>query len=260
MKIIEDINLETKFIGKKIIYLETVGSTNTYLKEIGNIEKDGTVVISEEQTKGRGRLGRSFKSNSGEGIYMSILLKPNISLEKASFITLIVGASIIKTFNKLGVKSLIKWPNDIILNNKKLGGVLTELSCEKDSINYIVTGIGINVKTLAFDDEIKDKATSIYKEGYDISRIDIIREILVNFERLYNLYIENDNKEDTLKICRQFSAIINKKVYVTKNNDKELVTCIDINNNGDLVVKDLCGKVKNIVSGEVSIRGENGYI
>lgn len=253
-------NINTTFIGKKIIYLEEIDSTNTYLKNIGNQEKDGTVVIAKNQTNGRGRLGRSFKSGNDEGIYMSILLKPNISLEKVSFITLIVGASITKTFNDLGINSFIKWPNDIILNNKKLGGVLTELSFNENNTYYIVTGIGINVKTLDFDFDIKNKATSLYKEGYNIRRSIIIKNILENFEKLYKLYINNNDKEEVLKISKKSSILINKKIYITKNNSKELVTCIDINNNGDLVVKDFYGNIKNIVSGEVSIRGENGYI
>src|SRR5574344_4073 len=203
-------NLKTKFIGKNVLHFETIDSTNNYAKKIGNELIDGSVIISEEQTKGKGRLGRVWESKAGEGIWMSIILKPNIIPNKAPFITLIAGASIVKALNILGVDAKIKWPNDITINNKKLSGILTELSAEIERVNYIVVGIGMNVKDTDFEEELKDKATSLYKENYNVSRIDIVKEILCQFEKLYLDYIEKDDKKEVLDICRQYSAIINK--------------------------------------------------
>lgn len=253
-------NLKTKFIGKNVLHFETIDSTNDYAKKIGNELRDGSVIISEEQTKGKGRLGRVWESKAGEGIWMSIILKPNIIPNKAPFITLIAGASIVKALNILGVDAKIKWPNDITINNKKLSGILTELSAEIERVNYIVVGIGMNVKDTDFEEELKDKATSLYKENYNLSRVDIVKEILCQFEKLYLDYIEKDDKKEVLDICRQYSAIINKEIYVIKNDQKELVDCIGINEEGNLIIKNKDGKLEEIMSGEVSIRGVKGYV
>ena len=253
-------NLKTKFIGKNVLHFETIDSTNDYAKKIGNELRDGSVIISEEQTKGKGRLGRVWESKAGEGIWMSIILKPNIIPNKAPFITLIAGASIVKALNILGVDAKIKWPNDITINNKKLSGILTELSAEIERVNYIVVGIGMNVKDTDFEEELQDKATSLYKENYNVSRVDIVEEILCQFEKLYLDYIEKDDKKEVLDICRQYSAIINKEIYVIKNDQKELVDCIGINEEGNLIIKNKDGKLEEIMSGEVSIRGVKGYV
>lgn len=252
-------NLKTDYVGKKVIHLESVDSTNDYLKKIGKEVQEGTVVISEEQTRGKGRLGRSWQSQSKEGIWMSIILKPEIMPYKAPFLTLIAGAAIVKTLNNLKVPAKIKWPNDIIINNKKVSGILTELDAEIDRINYIIVGIGMNVKNLNFDKELEEKATSLYKENYYLSRVELVSKILYEFELLYKDYIENNSKERTLKICRQYSAIINKEIYIIKDNEKQLVECIDINNNGNLIVKNN-NEIQEILSGEISIRGVEGYV
>jgi len=252
--------LKTNIIGKKIVHFETIDSTNGYGKKIASEELDGTVIISEEQTKGKGRIGRQWHSKSKEGIWMSIILKPNIMPQKAPFITLIAGASIVKALNNLGIETTIKWPNDIIINNKKVAGILTELSAEIDRINYIVLGIGINVKTTEFSQEISEIATSLYKEGYKTSRVDITKSILREFEVLYLQYINENSKNDTLDICRKYSAIIEKDVYLIKGEDKELVRCLDINKDGNLIVQTEDNIIKEIISGEVSIRGVKGYV
>jgi len=252
--------LKTNIIGKKIVHFETIDSTNGYGKKIASEELDGTVIISEEQTKGKGRIGRQWHSKFKEGIWMSIILKPNIMPQKAPFITLIAGASIAKALNNLGIETTIKWPNDIIINNKKVAGILTELSAEIDRINYIVLGIGINVKTTEFSQEISEIATSLYKEGYKTSRVDITKSILREFEVLYLQYINENSKNDTLDICRKYSAIIEKDVYLIKGEDKELVRCLDINKDGNLIVQTEDNIIKEIISGEVSIRGVKGYV
>lgn len=253
-------DLNTKFIGKKIIHFDTIESTNDYAKKIANEEDEGTVIISEEQTKGRGRIGRAWESKRNEGIWMSIILKPNIIPYKAPFLTLIAGASIVNALNNLDIEASIKWPNDIIISNKKICGILTELSSEIERINHIVLGIGINVKTMEFSKEICNIATSLYKEGYNVSRVDLVRAILKEFEYLYLEYINNNNKEKTLDICRKYSAIIDKDIYIINGDNKELVKCLDINEDGNLIINDKYGNKREILSGEVSIRGVKGYV
>lgn len=253
-------NLKSDFIGKNIIHLETVDSTNNYLKKIGNEVEEGTVVISEEQTSGKGRWGRTWSSKAGEGIWMSMILKPKIEPNKAPFITLIAGAAIVKALNNLKVKATIKWPNDVIINNKKISGILTELSAEIERVNYVIVGMGINVKQMDFEGELKDKATSLYKEDYNLSRIDIVTEIIQEFEKLYKDYIVSDNGKQTIDICREYSAVIGKEIYVIKGDEKELVKCVNINSEGNLVIKDSENNIREIMSGEVSVRGINGYV
>lgn len=253
-------NLQTKIIGDNIHHLQTIDSTNEYLKRIGDKSTDGTVVISEEQTRGKGRMGRTWQSKSGEGIWMSLLLKPNIIPFKAPFITLVAGVSVVTALRKLNVPAQIKWPNDIILNDKKICGILTELSAEIERVNYVIVGMGMNVKNMYFSGELEHKATSLYKEGYVLQRVDIVDKILYEFEKNYIDYIENDNKEHVLNLFRQYSNIINKEIYLIKNDKRELVTCIDINDSGNLIIKDKDNNIREIMSGEVSIRGINGYI
>lgn len=252
-------NLQTDIIGQNIIHFNKLESTNDYLKQVGNDVVEGTVAISEEQTKGKGRLGRVWESKVGDGIWMSIILKPDIMPYKAPFITLIAGASVVKALNNLGVNAQIKWPNDVIINDKKVCGILTELSAEIERINYVVLGIGMNVKNKDFDSKLKNKATSLHKEGYKLHRVDIVKEIFYQFELLYKKYLDND-KEEVLNICRDYSAILNKEIYIIRNDEKELVKCIDVNEEGNLLVKNSSGQVKEIISGEVSIRGVKGYV
>ncbi|MBC6696345.1 biotin--[acetyl-CoA-carboxylase] ligase [Terrisporobacter mayombei] len=252
-------NLQTDIIGQNIIHFNKLESTNDYLKQVGNDVVEGTVAISEEQTKGKGRLGRVWESKVGDGIWMSIILKPDIMPYKAPFITLIAGASVVKALNNLGVNAQIKWPNDVIINDKKVCGILTELSAEIERINYVVLGIGMNVKNEDFDSKLKNKATSLHKEGYKLHRVDIVKEIFYQFELLYKKYLDND-KEEVLNICRDYSAILNKEIYIIRNDEKELVKCIDVNEEGNLLVKNSSGQVKEIISGEVSIRGVKGYV
>lgn len=253
-------NLQTEMIGDNIHHLQTIDSTNEYLKRIGDKSTDGTVVISEEQTRGKGRMGRTWQSKSGEGIWMSLLLKPNIIPFKAPFITLVAGVSVVTALRKLNVPAQIKWPNDIILNDKKICGILTELSAEIERVNYVIVGMGMNVKNMYFSGELEHKATSLYKEGYVLQRVDIVDKILYEFEKNYIDYIENDNKEHVLNLFRQYSNIINKEIYLITNDKRELVTCIDINDSGNLIIKDKDNNIREIMSGEVSIRGINGYI
>ncbi|MGL4797349.1 MAG: biotin--[acetyl-CoA-carboxylase] ligase, partial [Paraclostridium sp.] len=252
--------LNTDFIGRKIIHFDTIDSTNTYAKSVGYESENGTVIISEEQTNGRGRVGRLWHSKKHEGIWMSIILKPKMSPMEAPFITLIAGASVVNSLNKLGIDSYIKWPNDLIINGRKVCGILTELSAEIDMVNYIVVGIGINVKSMEFDDEISKVATSIYKEGYEVTRVDIVKNILEEFEKLYKEYTYSGKKDNVLTVCRDKSAIIGKYVYAIKGNKKDYVECIDINEEGNLVVKYENGSIQEIMSGEISIRGEQGYV
>ena len=201
--------LSTLSIGKNIVYYDSVGSTNSIAKELAESgEQHGTVVISEEQTTGRGRLGRNWISPKYKGISMSIILRPKIVTENISQITLIGAAAVYKAILKMGIRTSIKWPNDIVLNSKKVCGILTEMSGEIDRINYLVMGIGINVnleeKDLPMD--LKDMATSLKIEsGKYVDRKLLLANVLNIFEKLYNDFVLNGDVEETMEICRKNS-------------------------------------------------------
>ena len=156
--------LKTSVIGKKLIVLDEVGSTNDYLKKLGADGcENGTVAVAREQTQGKGRLGRVWKAKKDDSITFSFLLRPKIAPSEVSSITPLAGLAVCKAIREFtGLDCRIKWPNDIIIGKKKLVGILTEMSAEFDAVEYVITGIGINADTQDFPDDIKEKATSIY--------------------------------------------------------------------------------------------------
>lgn len=253
-------NLDTKFVGQSIKYMQEVDSTNNYAKNNADTLEDGTLVITEFQSAGKGRLGKYWQSNVGEGIWMSMVLKPEIPVYKAPFLTLIAGAAILNALRNLGVDAEIKWPNDIVLNGKKICGILTEMVAEVEKVGCVVIGMGINVNTMLFPGKLSEKATSLKKEGIEIKRSDIIREIVREFEKLYIPYIEYGSRDEIIGICRKYSVLIGRDVYLLNKENREKVYCMDISDDGNLIVKHEDGDIEEIISGEVSVRGQNGYI
>lgn len=254
--------LETKVIGQKMICLDTIDSTNNYAKKIAQEAEDGTVVISDEQVGGRGRLGRNWSSPKGEGIWMSIILKPDIPPTEGSKMTQIAAAAVCQAIRATtGLDVLIKWPNDIILNGKKVCGILTEMSGELNQVEYIIVGIGVNVNIKAFPEEILEKATSLYLEKKQVlQRKELILSILQEFEKLFENYTAGEGLASTIEVCRKYSAMIGKEIRLIQGNREESVLALDITEDGILKIKRENGQEDLILSGEVSIRGKNGYI
>lgn len=248
-----EIGMKSDFIGHSVEVLESVDSTNDYAKKKAKELVDGSVIISLEQVKGKGRRGRSFHSGKGDGIYLSIILKPGFEPAKAPFITSIAGAALVNTFNKFNIQTKIKWPNDVLINGKKVAGILTEMSADMEFIEYIVLGVGINVSGLEFPNELKNIATSLKLEGYDVKKLSIIWQFIYEFELLYNLYL-NENTSEVVNILRNNSSVIGKQINVHYMNEIESAIAVDINNQGALIIKTQEGEVKELSSGEISIR------
>ena len=248
-----EIGMKSDFIGHSVEVLESVDSTNDYAKKKAKELVDGSVIISLEQVKGKGRRGRSFHSGKGDGIYLSIILKPGFEPTKAPFITSIAGAALVNTFNKFNIQTKIKWPNDVLINSKKVAGILTEMSADMEFIEYIVLGVGINVSGLEFPNELKNIATSLKLEGYDVKKLNIIWQFVYEFELLYNLYL-NENTSEVVNILRNNSSVIGKQINVHYMNEIESAIAVDINNQGALIIKTQEGEVKELSSGEISIR------
>ncbi|WP_312575745.1 biotin--[acetyl-CoA-carboxylase] ligase, partial [Clostridium sp.] len=256
--------LQTKYIGRNILHYNTIDSTNKAAKSLA-IEgiEEGTVIVSEEQTSGRGRLGRSWVSPKSSGIWMSIILKPNISPMMASRVTLIGAAAVHKALEEINIDAKIKWPNDIVLNNKKLCGILTEMSGEMDKLNYIVMGIGLNVNLDEedFSDELKNMATSLKIEKNEhINRKELFGKILNNFEILYDEFKNHGNIASTVNICRKNSLLLGKEVRVINGMKTVTVKALDLDEDGELLVEYEDKSKGKIISGEVSVRGLYGYV
>lgn len=255
--------LTTDIIGQTVYYFDSINSTNSKSKEIAYQEKDGTILVAEEQVDGKGRMGRNWVSPKGKGIWMSIILKPKLDPMKVSKITVLGAAAVHKALSNMNIKSEIKWPNDILIDGKKICGILTEMSCEINMINYVVIGIGINAN---LDEEdipvdLRHKATSIkISEGREINRKELLANILNIFEELYISFRDKDTISEAIKICRENSSLIGKEIRVIRGDETRLGKALDINDNAELVVKFENGVVENIYSGEVSIRGLEGYI
>lgn len=256
--------LNTRYIGRDIQYYESIESTNKLAKEIAqNKGTQGTVIISEEQTQGRGRLGRSWTSPKGKGVWMSIVVKPEIDPIDASKITQITAASVYSALSEMKIETQIKWPNDIILNDKKVCGILTEMSSEMMQINYMVVGIGINVNLDLenIPQDIREKATSLKIEtGQEIDRKELIGRILNKFEYFYDLFVKQGDISEAIYICREKSILLGKKIRVIERKQELQREAVDLTENGELIVRDEFGNTSIVISGEVSVRGEHGYV
>jgi len=254
--------LDTKYIGHEIIHFDSIDSTNNYAKNIAIHNAEGTVVTAEQQISGKGRLGRSWVSPPKKGIYFSIILKPNLEPSKAAKLTLIGAAAVHLALKDMNMDSKIKWPNDIIIDGKKVCGILTEMSCELNAINYIVIGIGINANLDAddFSDDFKNKATSLkIILGQNIQRSKLLALVLNHFEKLYDSFKEDLDIKETIEICRKHSALMGKEIQVIKDGSIKLGRAIGLSDEGELLVQFEDG-IEKIYSGEVSVRGLNNYV
>lgn len=185
--------LDTAWAGRNIFYFPETDSTNTQAKRLGDEgAAHGTLAVAEKQTGGKGRRGRRWESPAGSSIYMSILLRPDILPNQAPMLTLVMALSVAKAIQVcVGEEALIKWPNDIVVNGRKVCGILTEMSTEIQWINHVVIGTGINVNTENFPAEIAETATSLYLEsGKRQKRSLLTAEILRQFERYYSLFLD----------------------------------------------------------------------
>jgi len=252
--------LSTDFIGRNIIHYDSIGSTNKDAKEVASTSREGTVIIAEEQTEGRGRMGRAWASPKAKGIWMTIVLKPKIEPMKVARLTLLGAAAVFNALGELNVKPQIKWPNDLLLDGKKICGILTEMGAELNMVNYVVMGIGVNVNFDEEDipEEIKDRATSIkiYK-SVEIDRKELTANILNEFEKLYVKFCETGEMGDSIKICRENSIFLGEEVRIIRGDEVRLGKAVDIDENGQLVVEFSDNNIESIYSGEVSLRGIN---
>lgn len=242
----------------EITIKDTVTSTNTLLRSAAeNGAPDKTVLIANEQTEGRGRRGKSFYSPADSGIYMSILLRPDFGADKSFFITAGAAVSVVRAVKKVcGIDAGIKWVNDIMLDGKKICGILTEAvtDFESGSLQYAVMGLGINISRPkdGFPSEISDIASSLYSDEAADNELkcSLAAEILNNFFDIY----EHTSVERLIDEYKKYSVVLGKRIKVISAGTEYFATAVDIDNDARLVVKDNEGNMHTLSSAEVSVR------
>ena len=243
-------------IGREILFFETVGSTNTIALELAEKAPEGTVVLADSQNKGRGRLGRIWISPPGVNIYMSVILKPPIRTRDSSLITIMSSVACATALkNATGMRITTKWPNDLMINNKKVGGILTELKSQKQTVTSAIVGIGINVNVdvREFPEEVKQKATSLQnRAGVSYPREPIVAEILNELDRWYKTLITLE-KETILRAWENLTSTIGREVMIVTPHETLIGTAESIDNEGLLIVRLRSGESKRINSGDLTI-------
>ncbi len=238
--------LQTKLLGKKVIHLNSTGSTNTVARQLAErgIE-EGTVVIAEVLTRAKGRMGRTFITKHG-GVWMSLVLKPSIDPAHASSITLLAAVSVAKALRGAGLEATIKWPNDVLVNGKKICGILTEMNAETDAVNFIILGIGVNVN----NDIPLETATTMKSElGHDVGRARFVQSLLETLEGDYRTFQE-EGFTPILWSWRRYSDTLGRIVEVTSQDGVVRGLAQDVDEDGSLLIRMKDGSVRKIVSGD----------
>ena len=252
---------------EKIFWKSSVDSTLIWAKEEAKKSvgkgRDRALFVADEQTAGKGRLGRVWTSVPGENIYMTLLLmRPEVRIENASSLTLVMGLSVAEAVEGVvGVTAGIKWPNDIVLSGKKICGILTEMQIKEQKPEFIMIGVGINVNQKEFQEELRDKATSVFLEtGRELSRENLIEKVAECFWKNYDIFLKTQDlsllKEDYEK------RLLNKnqQVRILEKATETIGTARGITDTGELLVEDLKGEMRKVFSGEVSVRGLYSYV
>ena len=245
-----------------VVHYKEVDSTNAEARRL-SVEgaESGLVVTAKKQTAGKGRRGRSWESPADENLYFSVLLKPTIAPEKAPMLTLVMAYSVAKALQKEDIQVLIKWPNDLVLSGKKVCGILTEMSLSGTQVEDVIVGVGLNVNTMKFPDELEDKATSLRKETLrELECGELLQLILKEFDKQYQRFLENQNLEFLQEDYNAMLINRDREVMVLEPGKEYLAKALGINKFGELLVQKEDGSTEAVFAGEVSVRGIYGYV
>ena len=243
--------LKTNILGKEIIYFDTIDSTmNVAFQKGMEGAKEGTVVIAEGQSKGRGRMGRSWVSPKGKGIYMSVILRPKLSPTDVAKLTLLSAVCASEAIQEMcGLDAKIKWPNDILIGGKKIAGILTELSAEMDRVRFVVIGMGININ--ASQTQLPDHATSLKAEtGHSLSRVEFLQLVLLKLEQWYSIQ-QKQGFAVVFKRWKELSSTLGRKVRMEDPSGIIEGRAVDLDEFGGLVIENSSGVKVKRMSGDV---------
>ena len=255
--------LHTDWAGCEVRYFDTLDSTNICAKRMAEEgAPNGTLVIADKQTAGRGRCGRVWETPKGTAIAMTLLMRPNLRPEKASMLTLVMGMAVTRAVNELySLNCQIKWPNDIIINGKKLVGILTEMSTQIDYINHVTIGVGINVNLTEFPEEIRETATSLRLEcGHVVKRAPLIAAVMKRFEQNYTIFLEHGDLSGLKERYSELLVNKDREVRILGAKEQYNAYALGINQTGELIVRKEDGTEEAVYAGEVSVRGVYGYV
>ena len=253
------IGLDTQIIGKEMKYYPSVDSTNRVAKALAyHGAADGTIVVAEEQTGGKGRRERNFYSPRVKGIWFSVILRPKVLPKNAPQFTLMTAVAVAEAMKRFNLKLDIKWPNDLLFDGRKLVGILTEMTCEIGRIAYVVIGIGINVNINReeFPEDIRDVAASLSEmNGEPLSRVKIFRAVLEELDKLYR-EVNKNGFDEILKRWRKYSSTLGKNVRIISAIDSNEYfdgKAVDLSEDGALIVETAEGR-QTVYAGDVSVR------
>lgn len=255
--------VHNRWAGGSIYYYEETGSTNADVKRLAEEgASHGTIAVADKQNAGRGRRGRKWESPAGKDIYFTILLKPDFAPDKASGLTLVMALAVVQAIEQIcAVQADIKWPNDIVVNGRKICGILTEMNVETDYIQYVVIGVGINVNLEQMPKELEDTATSLLIEcGKKTKRAELLEAVLRCFEKNYEIYESYLDMEGLLADYNAHLVNLNRQVRVLDPKGEWGGIAKGVNRKGELLVEKENGEIVEVYAGEVSVRGLYGYV
>lgn len=275
--------IHTKWAGKTVHFARETDSTNAWIKRLAKEGAGhGTLAVAESQTAGRGRFDRKWEAPEGSSVMMTLLLRPEFEPRYASMLTLVMGLAVAQAVEELGFQASIKWPNDVVLSQKKICGILTEMGMSGAKIGYVLIGVGINVNTDVFPRELQEKATSLSlegKEGRIYDRAQVIALVMKHFERNYEKFIKTCDLTFLQEDYQKILANLDQPVRVLNGKDSFEGICRGIDKSGELLVEysekslfqnkpelllnKMSSEDKKIVkvgSGEVSVRGLYSYV
>lgn len=246
-----------------IFFWESTDSTSLEAERLARKgAPHGTVAVAESQYAGRGRRGRQWVSPAGVNLYFSLLLRENIVPQKASMLTLVMGLSVQQAIKDIcGVETKIKWPNDIVLADKKVAGILTEMHLEEKEAPYVIIGTGVNVKEQVFAPDLTDKATFLEKETADkVSRRLLLERILACFETNRTLFLKTGDLSLLQETYNRVLVNCGREVRILDPAGEYTGVAEGINKEGELLVRPADGTLRAVYAGEVSVRGILGYV
>ena len=248
--------LNTTFFGADYHHYGETASTNVMAKSLAPDLANGSVVVSERQTQGKGRLARKWDSPNG-GIYMSVFLKPDIPPHDVSRITLVMGEAIARFLEDLtGIRAMIKWPNDIFMSGKKVCGILTWMDGDMDRINWVIVGIGLNVNIAGeyfIEKDLPDASSILALTGVEFSRVEVIAQLLSALEKNYENFTSGDFDAILAEIRRR-DVLLGREVAITDPVNKRTGIARGIDDEGRLIFEDEEGKSIHVMSGEVTLQ------
>ena len=248
--------LKTRWMAHQLVHLESVDSTSVWAKTNQQTLAHGAVVLAEEQTGGRGRMGRSWESSKGDGIWMTLVLEPGIPLHDAGKITQLTAAAMHQAVVRVtGLPVKIKWPNDLLVENQKICGILTEATGELTRIDRLLVGVGVNVNQVQFSDAIAEVATSLrILMQQRVSRVSLLTHFLESFEKCYDDYVLHQSYEEVLRIVREHSMLLDQSIDVIRGDQRVAARAVAIHEDGRLEVLYEDGQRELLAGGEVSVR------